>query len=114
MTYDEKLASRVREALAESANVRETKMFGGVAFLVNGKMCVTVGRTGIMCRIDPAIQSTLIRSKGCRPVIMGGRKYRGYVRVEVKALRTEDDLNVWVRYALDFNERIKAGLKTSR
>ncbi len=89
-------------------------MFGGIAFLVNGKMCVTVGRTGIMCRIDPAIQATLVRRKGCRPVVMQGRTYRGYVRVEPNALRTDDALDSWVRYALDFNKRIKSGRKKTR
>ncbi len=114
MTYDETLAGRVRKALARTSNVTEKKMFGGVAFIVNGKMCVTVGRTGIMCRIDPAIQGELMERRGCQPVIMGGRAYRGYVRVGEKALRADQDLRTWVRYALDFNERIKAGPRTTR
>ncbi len=75
MTYDERLAGRVRATLAGTRDVAEKKMFGGVAFMVNGKMCVTVGRTGIMCRIDPAIQPRLLRNKGCRPLVMGGRTY---------------------------------------
>ncbi len=114
MTYDEKLTGRVREALAGFSDVTEKKMFGGVAFMVNGKMCVTVGRTGIMCRIDPALQPRLMRTKGCHPVIMRGRSVRGYVRVEETALRTDDDLSAWVGYALRFNEQLGARPKTSR
>ncbi len=113
MTYDKRLAGRVREGLANTSQVTEKKMFGGVAFMVNGKMCVTVGRGGIMVRIDPAIQNELMRIKGSKPVIMKGRAYRGYIRVEEQALRTDDKLKSWIGYALDFNGCIATGPKNS-
>ena len=55
MAHDERLASRVRAALAHRQDVEEKKMFGGITFLVGGKMCVSVGKTRLMCRIDPAV-----------------------------------------------------------
>src|SRR5262245_30132932 len=54
MPPDETLLNRVRSAIGESHRVEEKKMFGGIAFMVEGKMCVTVGRGRIMCRIDPS------------------------------------------------------------
>jgi len=55
MSYDEGLASRVRAALGRSCPIQKKRMFGGVTFMVRGKMCVSVGKDRIMCRIDPAI-----------------------------------------------------------
>ena len=53
MAYDEKLADRVREALADIPNVEEKKMFRGVTFMVNDKMCVSVSGNELMLRLDP-------------------------------------------------------------
>lgn len=108
MTVNEKLAARVREALASVSRVEEKRMFGGVAFMVNGKMCVTVGRDRIMCRVDPARTEELTRMKGCSLVKMRGREYRGYVRVSEQVLDKMKDLHFWIGLALDFNDRAKA------
>lgn len=56
MPYNEKLANRIREALGELPDVEEKKMFGGIAFIVNGKMCVNVSGDEMMCRFDPSLQ----------------------------------------------------------
>ena len=66
MAYDEKLADRVREALAHLPKVEEKRMFRGVTFMVNGKMCVSVGDDRIMCRIDPAVHEEAVEKEGCR------------------------------------------------
>ncbi|GAA4317311.1 TfoX/Sxy family protein [Compostibacter hankyongensis] len=111
MAYSEHLADRLRQALAHLPDVEEKKMFGGLAFMVNGKMCLTAGPDRIMCRIDPAVHEAAIQRKGCETVLMGGRKYRGYVYISEDALRTQADLGRWVNLALDFNKKAK---KTSR
>lgn len=110
MPYDEALAARVRTALGR-ASVAEKKMFGGIAFMVRGKMCVTVGRDRIMCRIDPAIHDAALERKGCRTVTMKGRQYRGYVHVDAQAVGADTELNYWVRLALAYNKRAKASAK---
>ncbi len=104
---DEELAGRVREELSGIRSVVEKKMFGGVAFMVNGKMCVTVGHSRIMCRIDPALHNELLQKEDCHPVVMRGRQLRSYVRVDEKALRRRGELKRWVALALDFNKRIR-------
>ena len=80
-------------------------MFGGVAFLVNGKICVSVKDRRIMCRVDPTKAEELTRKKGCRIMTMKGREYRGYIFVDEKVLGTREELEYWVSVALDFNKR---------
>jgi len=106
MAYDEQLADRVRALLAHLPKVEEKKMFGGIAFMVNKKMCVTVGPNRIMCRIDPAFHKQAIEQKGVRTVKMGGREYIGYVHVALDVLKSKSDLNYWVKLALAFNTEL--------
>lgn len=108
MAYSEKLADRIRQALTHSPAVEEKKMFGKLAFMVRGKMCLTAGSDQMMCRINPNIHKTAINKKGCRTVIMRGREYKGYVYVSEQNLQTEADFNYWVNLALDFNKEIDA------
>jgi TfoX/Sxy family transcriptional regulator of competence genes len=108
MAYSEKLANRIREALRHLSVVKEKKMFGGIAFMVDNKMCLTAGSDKIMCRIDPAIHEEVIKRKGCRTVIMKGREYRGYVYISEANLQTADNFNYWVSLALDFNKKAKS------
>jgi len=72
-------------------------MFGGVTFMVRGKMCVSAGKGGIMCRIDPARHDAALQRKGARTVVMKGREYRGWVYVDEAAVQTKRDLDYWVR-----------------
>lgn len=89
-------------------------MFGGIAFMVRGKLCVTVGREQIMCRIDPAIHDAALERKGCRTMVMKGRQYRGYVRVDAGAVQTKRELEYWIGLALDYNNKARATTRTRR
>ncbi len=73
MAYNEKLANRIREALVKVPNVEEKKMFRGVTFMVNNKMCITVGDNEMLCRIDPALHEVSIEKKDCRTMVMKER-----------------------------------------
>ena len=114
LTHKEKLTSRVREALAGTPSLVEKRMFGGVGFMVNGKMCLCVKDSAIICRVDSLEREELIRKKGCRPMTMGGREYKSYIRVEKTALQRKDDLHYWIGVALEFNDRIKAIPRVAR
>jgi len=63
MAYSEKLADKIRQALAHLPDVKEKKMFGKLVFMVEGKMCLTAGSDRMMCRIDPDIHEIAIKSK---------------------------------------------------
>ena len=108
MAYNEKLTNRIREALVKIPNVEEKRMFSGITFMVNGKMCISAGNDRIMCRIDPAIHEEVVKRKGCTAVTMKGREYKGYVYVNEKAIATKGDFDYWIRLALDFNKVAKS------
>jgi TfoX/Sxy family transcriptional regulator of competence genes len=114
MAYNEILASRIKEALAPVPNVEVKKMFGGIAFMVNGKMCITTSKHGIMCRIDPALCQEATKIEGVEMVKMSGREMKGYVHISGKALEAQEDFDYWIRLSLDFNKIAKASKKKSQ
>ena len=111
MPPNETLVERVRTALGPGRRIAEKRMFGGLAFMVEGKMCVSVGPARIMCRIDPALHDSALKRNGCTTVVMKGRAYRGFVHVAADALKTRRELDYWVRLALDFNSLAKVSTR---
>ena len=104
MAYDEALADRVREIVAESAQFSERKMFGGLAFMVAGHLTVAVSHEGgILLRVDPADNEALLAKPFCRPMEMRGKALDGWLRVDAEGLKTKRQLERWVmrgvRYA---------------
>ena len=98
MAYDEDLANRLRELLAGESGVTEQRMFGGLAFLVGGKMAVAVsGQGGLMVRVDPAETDALVAKPHAHPFEMRGRPMRGWLRVDAEGLRSKRQLEPWVR-----------------
>jgi TfoX/Sxy family transcriptional regulator of competence genes len=111
MPYNQKLYERLQQSLACIPNVEGKKMFSGIAFMVSGKMCISVGPDRIMCRIDPALHDEALKKEGTKTVQMRGRDYRGYVYVSADARITKKQLEYWVNLCLDFNKRAKASKK---
>ena len=108
MASRDALVARVRAALRRTFRVREQRMFGGITFMVNGKMCISVGARGLMCRIDPASHEAAIARRGVRTVRMRGRAYRGFVRVRADVVTSKHALDYWVRACLAFNRHAKS------
>ncbi len=79
--------------------------------MVRGKMCLSARTTRIMCRIDPALHDAALKRKGCRTVVMRGRKYRGYVYVDAESVKTKNALKYWVDLALSYNKVIASTKK---
>jgi TfoX/Sxy family transcriptional regulator of competence genes len=111
MTFNELLTERVRAALARTPRVKEKKMFGSIAFMVRGKMCLSVGHNRLMCRIDPELHAEAIKRKGARTVQMKGREYIGYVYVKKEGLKSASQFNYWIRRSLEFNRKARASTK---
>lgn len=111
MAYNEKLADRIREALADTPKVEEKKMFRGITFMVNGKMCVSVSGDEMMCRFDPALQETVAGKKGFRTMIMKGREYKGYGYISQEGIKAKKDFDYWINLCLEFNSKAKASKK---
>jgi TfoX/Sxy family transcriptional regulator of competence genes len=111
MAYNEQLADRVREALEDVPNVEEKKMFRGVTFMVNDKMCVSVSNDELMCRIDPALTDEVAEMNGVRPMVMRGKTLKGYVYVAEEALRTKKDFDYWINLCLAYNPKANKSKK---
>lgn len=111
MAYNEALADKVREALAHLPKVEEKKMFSGLAFMVNGKMCVNVAHEELMCRYNPDKYDEVMEKPSVRPMIMKGKKLKGYVYVSEEGFKTKRDFNYWINLCLDFNKKAKASKK---
>ena len=98
MAYDEALANRIRELIADTPGVAEKKMFGGLAFLVGGNMAVAAsGQGGLMVRIDPGETDALLRKPHAGPFEMRGRPMDGWLRVDAEGVRTKRQLEPWVK-----------------
>ena len=103
MAYDEVLASRIRELLADERDLTEKKMFGGLAFLVGGNMAVAAsGQGGALVRVDPDQSDGLVAKTNARPMEMRGREMRGWLRVDPEDLRTRRQLAKWVELGATF------------
>ncbi|MEJ1240877.1 TfoX/Sxy family protein [Chryseolinea sp. T2] len=113
MPYDTDLADRVRLHLAEVPRIKitEKKMFRGLAFLVNGKMCVNVSGDNLMCRIDPERYEIVSKRKGFKPMVMRGKEMKGYCYVSPDGFKAKKDFDYWLQQCLDFNPSAKASKK---
>ena len=114
MAYNTKSAERIRAALAHLSDVEEKKMFRGLTFMVNAKMCVCVSGNEMMCRFDPALQEIIVEKTGFRTMIMNGKTYKGWGYISEVGMKSTKDFDYWMGLALDFNERAKATAKTKK
>src|ERR1051326_6341507 len=97
MAYDEHLAERIRELVATERGLTEKKMFGGLAFLVNGNMSVAAsGQGGILVRVDPDESAALVRETAAYPMEMRGRSMSGWLRVDATDVADDVVLRQWV------------------
>jgi TfoX/Sxy family transcriptional regulator of competence genes len=115
MPYSTKLAERVRTYLERVAGlkIKEKTMFKGLAFLVNGKMCVNVSGEDLMCRYDPDLEFEVTEKPGFLPMVMNGKKLRGYCYVSEDGYKSKANFEYWIKLCLDFNKKAKASKKTS-
>jgi TfoX/Sxy family transcriptional regulator of competence genes len=98
VAYDEDLANRIRELIADADGISEQEMFGGLAFLVAGNMSVAAsGQGGLLLRVDPEETDALLKKPHVRPFEMRDRAMRGWLRVDPAGLRTKGQLEPWVR-----------------
>jgi len=113
MPYDNNLADRVREYLSkmDDFDIIEKKMFGGLAFMVNDKMCINVGEEQLMCRFDPELTEQLSERTGFSPMIMNGKEYKGYCYVDPVGYKTKKDFEFWINLCLAYNDKAVSSKK---
>ena len=103
MAFDEALADRLRQLVRSEEGVTEQRMFGGLAFLINGNMAVAAsGQGGLLLRVDPAETDALVREPHARRFEMRGREMDGWLRVDAAGFETQPALEKWVRRGVDY------------
>jgi hypothetical protein len=103
VAYDEDLANRIRELLADEPGVVERPMFGGLAFLVGGHMGVAASRDGgLMVRCAPEETDALLARPHAGPMVMRGHELDGWLRVRPEGLATRRGLRPWVERGIAY------------
>lgn len=112
MSYSEEFAERIKKLLGPQAVFIEKQMFGGVAFMVDDKMCVGInrdqasGEDRLMVRIGPGFHFEALKLPGCKEMLFTGRAMPGFVFVHAEGLETDVQLKFWIDKALEFNRAI--------
>lgn len=109
MAYSEQLADRIRELIGDESDLREQRMFGGLAFLIGGNMAVAAsGQGGVMVRVNPDESDALVAATAAREMEMRGRPMRGWLRIEEADVGTASDLEAWVRRGVAYARSLPA------
>lgn len=109
MAYDEELAKRIRDLVTDEPGLAERKMFGGLAFLVNGNMAIAAsGQGGILVRVDPVESDALVAATPAREMEMRGRSMAGWLRVDARDVRARKELATWVDRGVSYARTLPA------
>jgi hypothetical protein len=107
MAYDDELADRLREQLEGTAGLSEKRMFGGLAFLINGNMAVSAsGQGGLLLRVDPKRTGELLGKPRARPFEMRGREMDGWLRIDIDPSATDAEFEGWVKLGVDYAQSL--------
>jgi TfoX/Sxy family transcriptional regulator of competence genes len=106
MAFDSVLAQRVREAVAGRPGISERRMFGGIAFLVDGKMFVGIRNSSLMARVGPERHDDALAMPHVRVMDFTGRPMKGYVYIDPPAIAAESDLKAWVLWCVQHVARL--------
>jgi hypothetical protein len=102
MAYDEGLAQRVRESMADQPGLVEKKMFGGVGFMLQGNMACGVNGDDLIVRVGPDNYAENVMRPDARPFDFTGRPMKGWVVVEPAGVEADDDLDDWIAQGVSF------------
>ncbi len=105
MAYDEGLVQRIREQLEGDPRVSEKKMFGGIAFFVNGNMAAGTMKDELMVRVGPDGHDAAVAQPHARAMDFTGRTMRGFVQVAPAGFEDDADLRAWLARGIAFAEK---------
>jgi TfoX/Sxy family transcriptional regulator of competence genes len=108
MAYDEGLAERIRMVLDDDPRVSEKKMFGGIAFLLDGKMFVGIVKNDLMVRVGPERYDESLKRSSVRPMDFTGKPMNGYVYVSPKGVADDRRLAEWISMGSAFVTSLEA------
>lgn len=108
MAYDEGLAERIREFLADEGGVVEKRMFGGLCFLIRGNMCLGIVKDELMVRAGPESCDALLRLPHARKMDFTGRPMKGFLFVGTDGLESDRDLSGWISHGVSYAKSLPA------
>jgi TfoX/Sxy family transcriptional regulator of competence genes len=109
MAYDEGVAQRIRDLVQGDLDVTEKRMFGGLAFLVNGNLAVSASsRGGLLLRVDPRETESLLSPPHVRRFEMRGRELDGWLGIDAEVVEADEELQRWVDLGVAFASSLPA------
>ena len=102
MAFSESLAARTRDALARERSISEKKMFGGLCFLLNGKLLVGVFKDSLLVRLGADGAKSALTKPHVREMDFSSRPMKGWVVVEPDGIDSDRQLKEWVQQAIEF------------
>jgi TfoX N-terminal domain len=106
VAYSEELANRVREAIDGRPGSTEQKMFGGIAWMVNGNMACGIIGEDLMVRLDRDDAAVALAEEHVGPMEFTGRPMRGFIMVEAAGIEDAAELGCWIDAGADFAESL--------
>lgn len=121
MPYNPETAGRMENILKQKkANFTDKKMFSGICFMVNDKMCCAThidkvsGEDVMLCRLSPEDYTKALKLPHVIPMDFTGKTMKGYIYVKQPGISTDKDMSYWIQLCLDFNPLAKASAKKKR
>lgn len=102
MAYSESLALRIRQIVVRRQGITEKKMFGGVCFLLNGKMCVGVWKNSLIARLGTEQEAEALLDPQVKKMDLTGKPMKGWVLVEPDGVENDEQLSGWIEQAIKF------------
>ncbi len=108
MAYDEGLVERVREVLGDRPDIREKKMFGGLAFMVQGNMALGLMTDDLMVRVGTEQYEKALTMPHTRKMDLTGRPMKGFVIVELEGYEEDESVASWVKQGVAYARSLPA------
>lgn len=107
MTYNTILTDRIRKVLQNRHGISEKKMFGGLSFLLNGKMFCGILQDNLVVRVNPNESGTLLKRPHVRLMDFTGRPMKGFLYVSPEGYKAEQNLSEWIDRGINFTSTLK-------
>jgi hypothetical protein len=109
VAFDEKLADRMRTIIGSEVGLTEKRMFGGLAFMINGNMAISAsGQGGLLVRVEPSETAELVTQAHVSRFAMGGREMDGWIHVESAAVESDSELERWIGRGVSYARSLPA------
>lgn len=106
MSYSRSLADRIRQALTGRRGITERKMFGGLVFFLDGKICLGIWHQSLIARIGVDQAALALKQPDVGPFDVTGRPMKGWIMVGPDGLESAAQLEAWIERALQFTQEL--------